>query len=96
MNEILQCFLYPPVILRISIKSNMSFLIVLCSSSRSMPENLPVALYSFEVIYDSQSPSFAVGKREDRTGTYVTWTRDDLKTLKRGDRSLQRTFSFKY
>jgi len=53
---------------------------------RSMPESNPVALHSFEVIYDAQSPSFAVGKREDKTGTYVTWTRDDLKTLKRGDR----------
>lgn len=40
-------------------------------------------------MFDPQDPSFTVGKREDKTGTYVTWTRDDMKTLKRGDRIVE-------
>lgn len=53
---------------------------------RSLPLNSCVAMHSFEVVYDASDPSFTVGKREDRSGTYITWTRDDVKTLKRGDR----------
>ena len=56
---------------------------------RSMPENSYIGLHSFEVMYDAQKPSFHVGKREDRVGTYVTWTREDIKTLRRGDRIVE-------
>ncbi|CAG7815249.1 unnamed protein product [Allacma fusca] len=55
----------------------------------SMPLNAHVAVHSFEVLYDVQDPSFTVGKREDKNGTYVTWTRDGMKTLKRGDRIIE-------
>lgn len=54
--------------------------------NRALPLNTYMAIHSFEVVFDPQDPSFTVGKREDKTGTYVTWTRDDMKTLKRGDR----------
>ncbi|ODN04969.1 hypothetical protein Ocin01_01709, partial [Orchesella cincta] len=55
----------------------------------ALPLNTHVAIHSFEVVFDPQDPSFTVGKREDKTGTYVTWTRDDMKTLKRGDRIIE-------
>jgi len=48
-----------------------------------------VGLYAFELVYDRQNPSFTVGKREERTGTYITWTSDDMKQLRRGDRIVE-------